>query len=96
MRSRQIGDYLVYEASMRNLVLAMLLIALPCIANAQSNRSESWDMSVSAIFQDSKVIGGEGGSSLDIDSDTGFGFNFAYHFNNKLSLGMDFEFLRPD
>ena len=74
----------------------MLLIALPCISNAQSNRSESWDMSVSAIFQDSKVIGGEGGSSLDIDSETGFGFNFAYHFNSKLSLGMDFEFLRPD
>ena len=80
---------------MRNLVLAMLLIAVPCISTAQSSRSQSWEASVSAIFQDSKYIGGEGSSSLDINSETGFGVNIAYNFNSKLALGMDFEFLKP-
>jgi len=43
---------------MRNLVLATLLIAVPCISTAQSTRSQNWEVSVSAIFQDSKSIGG--------------------------------------
>ena len=75
--------------------MAMLLIALPCISTAQSNRSDTWDVSVSAIFQDGKSIGGEGSSSLNMKSDTGIGVNFAYNFSSKLSLGMDFEFLKP-
>ncbi len=81
---------------MRNLAIAMLIIALPCISSAQGNRADSWDVSISAIFQDSKSIGGDGGSSLDVDSDTGFGVNFAYNWSSKLSFGMDFEFLQPD
>ena len=81
---------------MRNLVLAVLLIAVPCISTAQSTRSQNWEVSVSAIFQDSKSIGGEGTSSLDIDTETGFGINFAYNFNSRLAIGMDFEFLKPD
>jgi opacity protein-like surface antigen len=81
---------------MRNLVLAMLLIAVPCISTAQSTRSQNWEVSVSAIFQDSKSIGGEGTSSLDIDTETGFGVNFAYNLNSRLAIGMDFEFLNPD
>jgi len=80
---------------MRNLVLAILLIAVPCLASAQSNRAGTWDMSVSAVFQDSKNIGGDGGSSLNINSRTGFGLNFAYNFSSKFALGMDFEFLEP-
>lgn len=81
---------------MRNLVLAVLLIAVPCISTAQSTRSQNWEVSVSAIFQDSKSIGGEGTSSLDIDTETGFGINFAYNLNSRLAIGMDFEFLKPD
>jgi opacity protein-like surface antigen len=81
---------------MRNLAIAMLCIALPCISSAQGNRTDSWDVSISAIFQDSKSIGGDGGSSLDIDSDTGFGINFAYNLNSRFAFGMDFEFLKPD
>jgi len=73
----------------------MLLIALPCVSAAQSNRSESWEWSASAIFQDSKSIGGEGSSSLDMKSDTGFGINIAYNLSSKLAVGMDFEFLKP-
>ena len=73
----------------------MLLIALPCISSAQSNRAQNWEVSVSGVFQDSKSLGGEGSSSLNIASDTGFGLNFAYNFNSKLSLGADLEFLEP-
>ena len=81
---------------MRNIAIAILVIALPCISSAQGNRADSWDFSISAIYQDSKSIGGDGGSFLDVDSDVGFGLNFAYYLNSKLSFGMDFEYLQPD
>jgi hypothetical protein len=81
---------------MRKLAIAILVIALPCISSAQGSRANSWDVSVSAIFQDSKSIGGDGGSFLDVDSDVGIGVNFAYNLNSKLSFGVDFEFLQPD
>ena len=81
---------------MRNLAIAMLIIALPCISSAQGDRADKWEVSISAIFQESKNIDGDGGSSLDVDSDFGFGFNFAYNWSDKLSFGMDFEFLQPD
>jgi opacity protein-like surface antigen len=81
---------------MRILALAVLLIALPGIADAQSRRADSWDVSVSAVFQESKGIGGDGGSSLEVDSETGFGINFAYNYSSKLAFGVDFEFLEPD
>ena len=81
---------------MRSLAIAILVIALPCISSAQGSRANSWDVSISAIFQDSKSIGGDGNSSLDVDSDTGFGVNFAYNWSSRLAFGMDFEFLQPD
>ncbi len=81
---------------MRKLAIAILVIALPCISSAQGSRANSWDVSVSAIFQDSKSISGDGGSFLDVDSDIGIGINFAYNLNSKLSFGVDFEFLQPD
>jgi len=81
---------------MRKLAIAILVIVLPCISNAQGSRANSWDVSFSAIFQDSKSIEGDGGSFLDVDSATGIGVNFAYYLNSKISIGMDFEFLEPD
>ena len=80
---------------MRNLAVVILLLAVPCISAAQSNRGQNWEVSASAIFQDSKSIGGDGGSSLDVNSETGFGINFAYNFTSKLALGVDLEFLNP-
>ena len=81
---------------MRNLILALLLVALPAISAAQGNRAGTWEASASAVFQDSKTIGSENGSFLKMDTRTGWGINFAYNFTNKLSLGMDLEFVRPD
>ena len=82
---------------MRNLLIAMLIIALPVVSNAQnkSYRSDRWDVSLSAVFQDSKFIGSDAGSSIDVNSDTGFGINFAYNWNSRLAFGADFEFLNP-
>ena len=81
---------------MRSLAIAILVVALPCISNAQGSKANSWDVSFSAIFQDSKSIAGDGGSFLDVDSATGIGVNFSYYLNSKISIGMDFEFLEPD
>ena len=81
---------------MRILTIAILLFALPGISNAQGSRTKTWEASVSAIYQDSKFIGGQGGSSVNIDSQLGFGLNFAYNLSSKLAFGADFEFIRPD
>jgi opacity protein-like surface antigen len=80
---------------MRNLVVAILLIAIPCISSAQGSRANKWEASVSGVFQESKSIGGQGSSSLDVRSNTGFGINFAYNYSSKLALGLDLEFLNP-
>jgi opacity protein-like surface antigen len=81
---------------MRNLALTILLVAIPCLSFADSNRGQNWEVSVSGVFQESLSIDGANGSSLDINSDTGFGINFAYNLSSKLSFGADFEFLRPN
>jgi opacity protein-like surface antigen len=83
---------------MRILVTAMLLITLSVTANAQNNtgkRAYSWEWTVSGIFQESKGIGSENSSSIDVDSDVGFGLNMSYNLSNKLAVGFDLEFLRP-
>jgi len=95
LRDRPFGNHQNQEAKMRNLALTILLVAIPCVSSADSNRGQNWEVSVSAVFQDSKSIGGEVGSSLAIESDTGFGINFVYNLNSKFSVGADFEFLKP-
>ena len=80
---------------MRKLTLAVLLIALPYISNAQTNRAGSWETSFSVIYQESISADGEQGSEFDMDSEVGFGINFALNINPKLSVGADLEFLKP-
>ena len=80
---------------MRNLALTILLVTIPCLSFADSNRGQNWEASVSGVFQESKALSGSNGSTLDINSDTGFGFNFAYNLSSKLAVGADFEFLSP-
>jgi opacity protein-like surface antigen len=80
---------------MRNLAVAILLIAIPCVSSAQGDRAGKWEASVSGVFQESKSIGSEGSSTLDIRSNEGYGINFAYNLSNKLALGLDLEFLKP-
>lgn len=91
---------------MRSLIICFLVLT-PALAFAQSsssNRAQSWDFSIGAIYQDSVSVGGNGGpetptpdsSSLTVDSEVGFGINFAYNFNSHFSLGLDLDFIKPD
>jgi opacity protein-like surface antigen len=81
---------------MRTLLIAALALTMPALAFAQTNRANSWEWSVAAIYQDSASSGAEGGSNLKLDNEIGFGLNFGYNFTNKLALSGDFEWLRPD
>ena len=81
---------------MRTLLIVILLTTFPALASAQGNRAGSWEWSFAAIWQDSASSGAEGGSNLKLDGELGLGINFGYNFTNKLYLGGDFEWLRPD
>ena len=93
---------------MRILAIFMLVLS-PALALAQwsnsGGRSQTWEFSVGAIYQDSFSVGGtatDGGarvpntSSLDVSGQLGFTFNGTYNFTDHLALGVDFDFLRPD
>ena len=81
---------------MRVLTAVTILFAVPGIALAQGNRANSWEWSFAAIYQESKNMGGNGGSNLKVDDDWGLGINFGYNFTNHLALGVDLEWLSPD
>jgi hypothetical protein len=87
---------------MRAMKLTMLLLlALPGVASAQSfgtvgSRANTWDFSLGGIYQSGQKSTGKGGSSLDLKSELGFTFGMGYNFTDKLALGADFGFLRPD
>jgi opacity protein-like surface antigen len=81
---------------MRAVTTAILLFVIPGVAVAQGDRSRSWEWSFAAIYQESKDIGSEGGSTLDIDDAVGLGVNFGYNFTNRLTLGFDLVFISPD
>ena len=82
---------------MRAIVTTLILILVPLVSNAQGiNRAGTWEWSAAGTFQQSKAVGSEGGSTLDIDSGTGIGFSVGYNFSNKLTLGFDLDYLRPD
>jgi opacity protein-like surface antigen len=81
---------------MQRLLIAILVLAAPALTLAQGNRAGTWEWSGALIYQDSASSGAEGGSNLKLDSEFGFGLNFGYNFTNKLYLGGDFEWLRPD
>lgn len=81
---------------MRLLFVVILLAALPGFASAQGSRAGAWEWSFAAIYQDSASSGADGGSNLRLDNELGLGFGFGYNFTDKLYLGGDFEWLRPD
>jgi opacity protein-like surface antigen len=81
---------------MRTTLIVILLAALPGLASAQVNRAGAWEWSFAAVYQDSASSGAEGGANLKLDNELGLGINFGYNFTNKLYLGADLEWLRPD
>ena len=81
---------------MRAITAVIIFFAVPGIALAQGSRSGSWEWSFAALYQESKSMGSEGGSTLDVDDALGFGFNFGYNFTNHFTLGFDLDFIKPD
>jgi opacity protein-like surface antigen len=70
---------------------------MPLTSFAQGlNRAGGWEWSAAGVFQQSKKVGSEGGSTLDVDSGIGIGFSVGYNFSNRLTLGFDLDYLRPD
>jgi hypothetical protein len=80
---------------MYRLLIAILIIAIPAISDAQ-NRARTWEWSIAGLYQDSKNMSGENGSSLRIDGAGGLGFNISYNLTNKFAVGVDLDWLRPD
>lgn len=81
---------------MRVITAVIVLFAIPGLGLAQGNRANTWEWSFAVLYQDSKDMGGEGGSSLKVDDDWGLGVNFGYNFTNHLKLGVDLDWLSPD
>jgi opacity protein-like surface antigen len=79
-------------------IAVALLMALPAVSSAQghSGRANTWDFSLGGIYQSGEKLKGKGGSSLDVGSELGIAFGLGYNLTNRLALGADFNFLRPD
>lgn len=81
---------------MRKVFIAILLLTVSVTANAQRDKSRTWEWSIAALYQESKDMGSANGSSLNIDGELGFGFNIGYNWTDHFSIGVDLDFLRPD
>jgi len=81
---------------MTRFIIAILIIAIPTISNAQMDRARTWEWSIAALYQDSKNMGSDQGSSLRVDGAGGLGFNISYNFTSKFMVGVDLDWLRPD
>jgi opacity protein-like surface antigen len=76
-----------------------LLLVLPVVSSAQGHgggRANTWDYSLGAVYQSGETLKGKGGSALDVDSEVGFAFGLGYNLTDRLALGADFNYLRPD
>lgn len=81
---------------MNKYVVAILLLALSVSANAQRDKSRTWEWSFAGLYQDSKNMGSDSGSSLRVDGAVGIGFNIGYNWTDHFTVGVDLDFLRPD
>jgi opacity protein-like surface antigen len=77
------------------LALALAGLTLGGVASAQT-REAGWDVGMDLIYQDSKTIHFDGGSTIALDDDWGVSFNFGYRFNPHLELHFAFDYSEVD
>lgn len=81
---------------MRTLSAVFIFLAIPGMAFAQGSRANSWEWSIAALYQDSKNMGSEGGSTLKVKDEFGIGFNLGYNLSDNLTIGFDLDYIKPD
>jgi opacity protein-like surface antigen len=81
---------------MNKALVVIVLLTVSVTANAQRDKSRTWEWSFAALYQDSKKMSSANGSSLNIDGEVGFGFNVGYNWTDHFTIGVDLDFLRPD
>lgn len=81
---------------MNKILVAIVLLAFSVSAQAQRDKSRTWEWSFAGLYQESKNMGSESGSSLSVDSAVGLGFNIGYNWTDHFTVGVDLDFLRPD
>lgn len=81
---------------MKKTLLAIMLLSASFAAHAQRSSAGTWEWSVAGIYQDSKNMDSERGSSLRLDGAAGLGFNVSYNLTDHFSVGGDFDFMRPN
>jgi len=75
--------------------LAVLCSAWALAANA-AGRDPGWEFGGELIYQDSKNVDFEGGSTIDLSSDVGLALTFGYRFSSKLELTMGLDWNNID
>jgi len=85
---------------MRLVSSVLFLLVLPSFAFAQGYGSRgpagSWEWGVSGIYQGTELSASGGGSSVDVDDAFGLGLTFGYYVTDRIMLGGEMEWLRPD
>lgn len=81
---------------MRFICALVIFLAIPGLALAQGSRAQSWEWSIAALYQESKNMGSEGGSTLKVKDEFGIGFNLGYNLSDNLTIGFDLDYIKPD
>lgn len=79
------------------------LMLVSCLASTMlttavqaKDKTETVEVGFVIGYNDSFVIDGQRGSSVDFDSDYSYGFNFAYNFTNQFAIEFDWLFGSQD
>ena len=81
---------------MKKILFGLLLATVSTSAFAQRDKANTWEWSFAVLYQESKSMSSQNGSSLNISDEWGFGFNIGYNWTNNFAVSVDLDFLRPD
>lgn len=73
------------------IVSALLILMIPAMTLAQSDREDRFEFSVKTLYTTSNDYSGDGGSNLSLDESLGWGFGSSYHVNPYFDFGIAFN-----